>query len=547
MAGEGQKSAPVILSDTPDLKKVLDTADKNEAVKELQRQLNSERRFEKVKELLRDTALRDRMRTFLNDPNLKETIPGPIRTSLNRIISELEGVSAARNGLRNEMAAQGIVPPAEMASRQADLALEKSIYGHNLARPTELLRPDDFKKTAEFLSGTIDPLVEAIDDGFSKAVPEGFDKALQDLFSQSDWKVTIGPKMKNSVEYRIKICFLAMFAPLQVQMGGLTTEASNFIQEQTKPYANTFLQDFMKFSNLEKTFNAPAFRQIAGENITPEKKTKMVSALLFEMITLTTGIKPLWPEGQVMYAEAMKNNAKQSATPPATAATPNPNAPATPAQKPPEKPVSKDKSLADMSFSELFKGLIDNLGGLFASIGQLMGGASSAAKPAEKAAEKAAPKFTEAQLKAIQLALEKNKETKYPGQEKAAEYVCDALGLPRMDSPQVLLENFKNSEMEGQKLVFNQEISNLKNLKNGDVIFFRKDVNQSQPHLCAVVSKTTAEAGQERRVYVKTIGAGGGQPQEMEVIGDLRSQFYGAVQIPHNQPAAGAAPASASQ
>jgi hypothetical protein len=339
MAGEGQKPAPITTNETPDLKKVLDMTDKNEAVRELQRQLNSEGRFEKAGVLLREPELRARMLLFLNDPNLKEVIPESIRANLTRIITGIESVGAARAGLRDEMTAQGIVPP-----------------------------------TAKL-------------------------------------------------------------------------------------------------------------------NETP----------------------PVVPSGVP---------------------------PATPAQKPPEKPVSEGKSIADMSFAELFKGLIDNLGGLFASIGQFLGKGSTGVKGAEKAAETAAPKFTEAELKAMQLALEKNKDTKYPGQEKASEFVCDALGLPRVDSPQKLLDQLKNSEMNGQKLDFKREISNLKNLKSGDVVFFRKDVNQSQPYLCAVVSKTTAEAGQGPRVYIKTIGAGGGQPQEMEVIGDLRSQFYGAVQIPQNQPAA---------
>jgi hypothetical protein len=345
MAGEGQKSAPVTKNETPDLKKVLDTADKKEAVSELQRQLNSAKRFEKARELLlKEPELRARMLLFLHDPSLKDKIPEPLRTNLIRILTEREGVVAATSiGLREEMAARGIVPPT--------------------AKP-----------------------------------------------------------------------------------GETAADAPPAAQGRTLPAA-------------------------------------------------------------------------PPATPPADTS---------------KKPADTGKLLKNVSIAEALEGFINNLSELFASVGQIFSGAGGGgAAVAEKAAEKvAAPKFTEAQLKAIQLALEKNKDTKYPGMEKAAEFVCDALNLPRVDSPQILLDRLKNSEMNGQKLVFDRDISNLKNLKSGDVIFFRKDANQAQPFLCAVVSKMTVAAGQEPRIYIKTIGPGGGQPQEMEMIGDLRSQFYGAVKIP---------------
>ncbi len=334
------------MPDTPDFKKVLDNPDKNEAAKELQKQMDSQSGFSSAKDLLKDADTRSRMKTFINDPAVN--LPEPIRTNLNRIIGELEHVGDARTDFRTGMEN----PPAEPPS----------------APPT--------------------------------APPA---------------------------------------APIPPAAPAATTSS-----------------------------------------------------------------------GQGQPASGTDTAAKTG-----------------------------EKKLSDMSFSDVVKGLGENLFGLISAVGSFIGGFQKAAGSAETAAAApAANKFTSEQIKAIRLDLEKNKETQYENQDKCAEYVCDLLGLPRVNTVKDLLDYLQNTEIEGQKLVFNRDAANIRNLKAGDVVFFRKDVNQAAPHLTAAASRVVTEAGQpEPRVYVKTVPASGGQPAEMELAGEMRTQYFGAVQIPQNQPA----------
>jgi hypothetical protein len=268
--------------------------------------------------------------------------------------------------------------------------------------------------------------------------------------------------------------------------------------------------------------------------------------------------KPVSPEVKAIIDESQKKRldlAKQLGleSPPATK-TPGPESaeqgkgtspakPGEPASKPPvpeQKPqpaAAADKKAKDLaeyyvksrnearssSLGDLFGKLISavkKMGGVLNGFMDKLTGAAQK-KPVE---DPKAPKYSKEELDKIALDLKKEKDKKYPAQDKAAEYVTGVLGLPARETPQKLLDTLKNSGM-----VLENDPGKMKNLVPGDVLFFQKKNEKGEPYayMTAVVSNADP-------LKMKLVPKGGGTPQEMTVKDSdyFKNEWYGFVKLP---------------
>lgn len=134
--------------------------------------------------------------------------------------------------------------------------------------------------------------------------------------------------------------------------------------------------------------------------------------------------------------------------------------------------------------------------------------------------------FSKDEVSKIKVDLYRDMNKPYPSQDKSAEYVARAIGLPVRETPQKMLEAQKNSGM-----VFETDPGKMKDLKQGDVLYFQKKNVKNEPYayLCAVVSNSEP-------LKMKLIPQSGGTPQEVTVKESdyFKNEWYGFVRLPGN-------------
>lgn len=222
---------------------------------------------------------------------------------------------------------------------------------------------------------------------------------------------------------------------------------------------------------------------------------------------------PLKQEGPTVAPGAPKTN--PTVAPPGV-----PGQPGVPsAVKPPEKgknAIPTRAQIENMSMGELITGMFESLGNLVDSFKGF--GGNILAKLQQKVGEK----FTDDEVKKIQVDLEKSKDKIYPTQDKSTEYVTSVLNLPVRPDPHKFLNALQSSG-----LVFQQDIGKLKELQVGDVLFFQKPEKKGVPYLTAVVSKTEP-------LTMRTIPRSGGAPQDIILMQSdyFKNEWLGFVRIP---------------
>ena len=181
--------------------------------------------------------------------------------------------------------------------------------------------------------------------------------------------------------------------------------------------------------------------------------------------------------------------------------------------------VPTKEELGKMSTGALFGKLMES----FSKISSLWKkGSEKITQQVEQATKKVNDRFSEEDLQKIAIDLARDKEKKYPSQDKSVEFVCTVLGLPIKETPQLLLDSFKNSG-----LVFETDQGKLKDAQTGDVIFFQKEAKKGEPYLTAVISSTTP-------LKVKMIPRNGGVAEEiaLEESDYYKIEWMGFVKLP---------------
>ena len=135
----------------------------------------------------------------------------------------------------------------------------------------------------------------------------------------------------------------------------------------------------------------------------------------------------------------------------------------------------------------------------------------------------------------IKLNLNENKDTKYENQNKSAEYICSLLNLPPKSSAQQLLNAIVSGEFgTDSQPMLQTNLDKMEELVIGDIMFFKKDKNDKEPYLSAIVSRIERIPGQKSKIVIRTIPPEGGAPRDFD-LNLYKNQFYGYVKIPQAQ------------
>lgn len=137
------------------------------------------------------------------------------------------------------------------------------------------------------------------------------------------------------------------------------------------------------------------------------------------------------------------------------------------------------------------------------------------------------PKFTPKQIEEVKVDIDAAEKKEYDpkSENKAVEFVCNALNLPVKNNVTALLYSLKSSP----GVIYETDKNKLSEGKIGDVLFFRKE-GEEQPHLAAIIS----ELGPP--VMMKYMNEKGEVKQEELLKSPLYEQeWFGLVKFPEKQ------------
>ncbi|MCA9374294.1 hypothetical protein KC725_03990 [Candidatus Peregrinibacteria bacterium] len=141
------------------------------------------------------------------------------------------------------------------------------------------------------------------------------------------------------------------------------------------------------------------------------------------------------------------------------------------------------------------------------------------------------PMFSKKEVQNIKVDVDKAQEQfeapeKETNETKVVKFVCDALNLPVKKDVNALWFSLQNSE--GITYEKNKDLFTDENVKEGDVLFFRKE-EESTPYLTAIVSKVGPP------IMMKYVDESGSVKEEDVLKSDLYAkEWFGFMKIPHN-------------
>lgn len=343
----------------------------------------------------------------------------------------------------------------------------------------------------------------------------------ENILKDPGYEAKLTQELKTSRSYRIKF-----YTTMIVLFTGMVTDSS----PEGKRDMEKYIKAFGKFDSNQEEFSADFIAEIGLD----EKKLRDMFGpeLAILLAPQAAAEAPKKPNEKPKFKPAFSasdDSEKKPSDKKDVATADGKKTGESGAKVSPGNPEKKDKSkegiidldsLKKMSMGELLGQMFESLGKISAGWGTMF-----AKKDSAELSGKAAAKFSDEELQKIALDLQKGKDTKFPSQDQATEYVCSVLNLPNRKTPQEFLQSLQLSG-----LVLDMDMDHKKTMNVGDVMFFQKVGVPGVPSYIAVVSSVEP-------YRIKTVPENGGIPEEMllDQSSYFKNGWYGFIKIPRKE------------